>query len=133
MDPADLATLTKQARRRVIRWFRLSRLLDVAAAADMLAWERIGFRSMRASGSHASNTKYRAFEKSLMASKSRPVSRGRSFRASTTGSLVLVTIRNRVFNFLPGAISEATCEYGGSCSPESSTYKKAASETIWGG
>jgi len=30
-------------RRRVIRWFRLTRLLDTAAAADMLAWENSGF------------------------------------------------------------------------------------------
>jgi hypothetical protein len=40
---ADLATLTERVRRRVIRWFRLSRLLDAAAAADMLAWENSGF------------------------------------------------------------------------------------------
>ena len=30
-------------RRRVIRWFRLTRLLDAAAAADILAWENSGF------------------------------------------------------------------------------------------
>jgi hypothetical protein len=30
-------------RRRVIRWFRLTRLLDTAAAADMLTWENSGF------------------------------------------------------------------------------------------
>jgi hypothetical protein len=36
---ADLAALTERVRRRVIRWFRLVRLLDAAAAADMLAWE----------------------------------------------------------------------------------------------
>ena len=40
---ADLAALTERVRRRVIRWFRLSRLLDAAAAADMLAWENSGF------------------------------------------------------------------------------------------
>jgi hypothetical protein len=40
---ADLAALTKRVRRRVIRWFRLARLLDAAAAADMLAWENSGF------------------------------------------------------------------------------------------
>ncbi len=37
---ADLAALTKRVRRRVIRWFRLARLL---AAADMIAWENSGF------------------------------------------------------------------------------------------
>jgi hypothetical protein len=36
---ADPAALAERVRRRVIRWFRLSRLLDAAAAADMLAWE----------------------------------------------------------------------------------------------
>ena len=30
-------------RRRVIRWFRLTRLLDAAAAADILTWENSGF------------------------------------------------------------------------------------------
>ena len=40
---ADLASLTEWVRRRVIRWFRRSRLLDAAAAADMLAWENSGF------------------------------------------------------------------------------------------
>jgi len=40
---ADLATLTLRVRRRVIRWFRLTRLLDAAAAAEMLAWENSGF------------------------------------------------------------------------------------------
>jgi hypothetical protein len=34
---ADLAALTERVRRRTIRWFRLTRLLDAAAAADMLA------------------------------------------------------------------------------------------------
>ena len=29
--------------RRVIRWFRLTRLLDAATAADLLAWENSGF------------------------------------------------------------------------------------------
>jgi hypothetical protein len=43
ITPADLAALSERARRRVIRWFRLSRLLDAAAAADMLAWENSGF------------------------------------------------------------------------------------------
>jgi hypothetical protein len=33
-----LATVTERVRRRVIRWCRLSRLLDAAAVADMLAW-----------------------------------------------------------------------------------------------
>ena len=40
---ADLAALTERVRRRVIRWFRMQRLLDAAAAADMLAWENTGF------------------------------------------------------------------------------------------
>ena len=40
---ADLAALTARVRRRVIRWFRLARLLDAAAAADMLALENSGF------------------------------------------------------------------------------------------
>jgi hypothetical protein len=40
---ADLAALTERVRRRVIRWFRLARLLDVAAAADMLARKNSGF------------------------------------------------------------------------------------------
>ena len=40
---ADLAALTERVRRRVIRWFRMQRLLDAAAAADMLAWENSGF------------------------------------------------------------------------------------------
>ena len=39
---ADLAALTERVRRRVIRWFRMQRLLDAAAAADMLAWENSG-------------------------------------------------------------------------------------------
>jgi hypothetical protein len=34
---ADLAALTERVRRRTLRWFRLTRLLDAAAAADMLA------------------------------------------------------------------------------------------------
>jgi hypothetical protein len=40
---ADLAALTERVRRRVIRWFRMQRLLDAAAAAAMLAWENSGF------------------------------------------------------------------------------------------
>ena len=40
---ADPAALTERVRRRVIRWFRMQRLLDVAAAANMLAWENSGF------------------------------------------------------------------------------------------
>ena len=39
----DLAVLTERVRRRVIRWFRMQRLLAAAAAADMLAWENSGF------------------------------------------------------------------------------------------
>jgi hypothetical protein len=38
-----LAVLTERVRRRVIRWFRLARLLDASAAATMLAWENSGF------------------------------------------------------------------------------------------
>ena len=38
-----LAALTERVRRRVIRWFRLTRLLDAAAAADILAWDKSGF------------------------------------------------------------------------------------------
>ncbi|MFM7519738.1 MAG: substrate-binding domain-containing protein [Planctomycetota bacterium] len=40
---ADLAVLAERVRRRVIRWFRLARLLDAAAAADMLSWDNSGF------------------------------------------------------------------------------------------
>jgi hypothetical protein len=40
---ADLAALTERVRRRVIRWFRMQRLLDAAAAAEMLAWDNSGF------------------------------------------------------------------------------------------
>jgi hypothetical protein len=43
ISQADLAALTDRVRRRVIRWFRMQRLLDVDAAADMLAWENSGF------------------------------------------------------------------------------------------
>jgi len=35
--------LAERVHRRVIRWFRLTRLLDAAAAADILAWENSGF------------------------------------------------------------------------------------------
>jgi hypothetical protein len=45
---ADLAAFTERVRRRVVRWFRLTRLFDAAAAADMLAWENSGF-SVRSS------------------------------------------------------------------------------------
>ena len=34
---ADLATLTEKVRRRVVRWFRMQRLLDADAASDMVA------------------------------------------------------------------------------------------------
>ena len=40
---ADLATLTERVRRRVVRWFRMQRLIDADAAADMLARENSGF------------------------------------------------------------------------------------------
>jgi hypothetical protein len=43
INQADLAALTERVRRRLIRWFRLTRLLDTAAAADMLAWDNSGF------------------------------------------------------------------------------------------
>jgi hypothetical protein len=43
INQADLAALTERVRRRVIRWFRLTRLLDTAAAADMHTWENSGF------------------------------------------------------------------------------------------
>ena len=43
ISQANLAALTERVRRRVIRWFRLARLLDAAAAANMLAWENSGF------------------------------------------------------------------------------------------
>jgi hypothetical protein len=46
ITPADLAALTERVRRRVIRWFRLTRLLDAAAAADILAWENSGFSDL---------------------------------------------------------------------------------------
>jgi hypothetical protein len=37
--PAELMALTERVRTRVVRWFLRRRLLDAAAAADMLAWE----------------------------------------------------------------------------------------------
>ena len=43
INQADLAALTERVRRRVIRWFRMQRLLAAAAAADMLAWVNSGF------------------------------------------------------------------------------------------
>jgi hypothetical protein len=43
INQADLAALTERVRRRVIHWFRLTRLLDTAAAANMLTWENSGF------------------------------------------------------------------------------------------
>ena len=43
INQADLAALTERVRRRLFRWFRLARLLDAAAAADMLAWVNSGF------------------------------------------------------------------------------------------
>ena len=38
-----LPTVTERVRRRVIRWFRLTRLLDATAAADMLTCKTSGF------------------------------------------------------------------------------------------
>ena len=43
ITPYDLTALTERVRRRVVRWFCMQRLLDAAAAADMLAWENSGF------------------------------------------------------------------------------------------
>ena len=43
ISQANLAALTERVRRRAIRWFRMQRLLDAAAAADMLAQENSGF------------------------------------------------------------------------------------------
>ena len=43
INQADLAALTERVRRGVIRWFKLTRLLDAAAAADMLVWVNSGF------------------------------------------------------------------------------------------
>jgi hypothetical protein len=40
---ADLATLTEEVRRRVVRWFRMKRFLDADAAAAMIARENNGF------------------------------------------------------------------------------------------
>ena len=39
----DLATLTEKVRRRVVRWFRMQRLIDADAASDMIARENSGF------------------------------------------------------------------------------------------
>ena len=46
MTQADLAALTEKVRRRVVRWFRMQRLLDADAAADMLRWENSGFSEL---------------------------------------------------------------------------------------
>jgi len=43
INQADLAALAQKVRRRVVRWFRLQRLLDADAAGDMLARENSGF------------------------------------------------------------------------------------------
>jgi hypothetical protein len=43
ISQANLAALTELVRRRAICWLRMQRLLDAAAAADMLAWENSGF------------------------------------------------------------------------------------------
>ena len=43
INPADLAAVTERVRRRLIGRFRRMRLLDAAAATDMLAWENGGF------------------------------------------------------------------------------------------
>ena len=60
INQADLAALTERVRRRVIRWFRLTRLLDTAAAADMLTWENSGFQSTPVCGSRSSTVTCRA-------------------------------------------------------------------------
>jgi hypothetical protein len=43
INQADLAALAEKVRRRVVRWFRMQRLLDADAAGDMLARENSGF------------------------------------------------------------------------------------------
>ena len=43
ISQGHLAALTERVRRRAVRWFRLNRLLDTTAEADMLAWEKSGF------------------------------------------------------------------------------------------
>ncbi|MBM3956333.1 MAG: hypothetical protein FJ309_17310 [Planctomycetes bacterium] len=43
INQADLAALTEKVRRRVVRWFRMQRLLDADAASDMVARENSGF------------------------------------------------------------------------------------------
>jgi hypothetical protein len=43
ISPADLTTLTKRLRHRLVRWFQRRRLIDTEAAADMLAWQNSGF------------------------------------------------------------------------------------------
>jgi hypothetical protein len=57
---ADLAALAERVRRRVLRWFRMQRLLAAAAAADMLAWVNSGF-----SGSHSLTAMCRAISRVL--------------------------------------------------------------------
>jgi len=42
INQVHLAVLTERVRGRVIRWFRLTRMLDTAAAADMLTWDNSG-------------------------------------------------------------------------------------------
>ena len=43
LTQAELAALTEKVRRRVVRWFRMQRLLNADAAAAMLARENSGF------------------------------------------------------------------------------------------
>ena len=57
---ADLATLTEKVRRRVVRWFRMQRLLDADVAADMLRWENSGFSVDARTGLHSSTATCRA-------------------------------------------------------------------------
>jgi len=41
--PEDVTAITEQVRRRILRWFARSGLLDVDDARDMLAWDNRGF------------------------------------------------------------------------------------------
>jgi hypothetical protein len=43
LTPEALAAVAAQVRRRVLRWFARSGLLEAAVARDMLGWEHGGF------------------------------------------------------------------------------------------
>jgi hypothetical protein len=85
---ADVAALTERVRRRVIRWFRLARLLDAAATADMLAWENSGF-SIDASVRISLKRPRRAqlFWSGVLQKLPGPKSRGRLNRVDISGAL----------------------------------------------